>query len=135
MVNFTCNQCGRNYLYRKTLQRHVARNHTDHPVFICNQCERSFARSGNLEKHKRTCIDGQVAAVAAPAAKKRFICVAPEIKLRKARKLLGVAVAHLTVNMKDTRHLSALKEATAVFTSVMTKFHQEHRLCRFPQGS
>ena len=52
MGNFTCDQCGCNYLYRHNLQRHVKRNHTDHPVFICDQCERSFARSGNLEKHK-----------------------------------------------------------------------------------
>ena len=82
MVNFTCDQCECKYMYRRSLQRHVTRNHTAHQVFSCNQCERSFARSGNLENHKRTCTGGAVAVpVAAPAAKKRRIGVAPEFKL------------------------------------------------------
>ena len=54
-------------MYRRGMDRHVARNHTDQPVIECNQCDRSFARSGNLEKHKRTCTGGQVGVVA-PAA-------------------------------------------------------------------
>ena len=75
------------YIYRRGLNRHFRRNHTARPVFSCDQCERSFARSSNLEKHKRASTGGQVAvAVVAPAAKKRCIGVAPEIKLRKTRK-------------------------------------------------
>ena len=58
MVNFTCDQCRRKYIYRRGLDRHVRRNHTTHPVFDCDQCERSFARSSNLEKHKRTSTGG-----------------------------------------------------------------------------
>ena len=82
MVTFTCDQCGRKYIYRCGLHRHVRINHTALPVFSCDQCERSFARSNNLEKHKRTCTDAQVAVpVAAPAAKKRCIGVAPGFKL------------------------------------------------------
>ena len=85
-----------------------------------------------MEKHKRTCTVGQVAVpVAAPAAKKRHICVAPEFKLRKTRKSLGGAVEQFTVDMKEAMHLSGLKEAIAVFTPVMTKFHQEHRAYKF----
>ena len=89
MVNFTCDQCGRKYIYRRSSDRHVRRNHTAHPVFGCDQCEESFARSSNLEKHKWTCTGGPVAA---PAAKKRCIGVASEFKLRKTRKSLGGAV-------------------------------------------
>ena len=119
MFNFTCDQCGRKYVYRRSVDRHVTGNHTDHPVFISNQCERSFARSGNLENHKGTGTGGAVVVpVAAPAAKKRRIGVAPEFKLRQTRG----AVEQFTVNMKEARHLSALKEAIAVFTPVMTKF-------------
>ena len=87
MVKFTCD---------------VTRNHTAHPLFSCNQCERSFARSGNLKKHKQTCTGGRVAVPdAAPAAKKRRIGVASEFKLRKSSK-------QFTVNLKESRHLSAL---------------------------
>ena len=128
MVNFTCDQCGRKYIHQRSLDRHVTRNHTDHPDFGCGQCERSFARSGNLVKHKQTCTGGTVVVpVAVPAAKKRRIGVAPELKLRKTRKSLGGAVEQFTVSMKETRHLSALKKTIAVFKPVMTKFHQEHR--------
>ena len=69
-----------------------------------------------MEKHKRTCTGGQVAVpVAKPADKKRCIGVASEFKL----------------NMKEARHLSALKEAIAVFTPVMPKFQQEHHAYTF----
>ena len=116
MVNFTCDQCRRKYIYRLNLDQHVRRNHTAHPVFISDQCDRSFVRSGNLEKHKRTCTGGRVAVpVAPPAAKKRCIGVAPEFKLRKSRKSLGGAVEQFTVNMKEAKNLSALKKAIAVF--------------------
>ena len=70
-------------------------------------------------------------AVAAPAAKKRRIGVVPEFKLRKTRKSLGGVVEQFTVDMKETRHLSTLKEAIAVFTPAMTKFQQEHRAYKF----
>ena len=121
MVNFTCDQCGRKYIYiyHRGLYRHVRRNHTSHPVFSCDQCERSFARSNNLEKHKRTCTDARVAVVpvTAPAAKKRRTGhgVAPEFKLRKTRKSLGGDVEQFTVNMKEQKHLSKLKKYIAVF--------------------
>ena len=106
------------------MDRHVTRNHTDHPIFDCGQCERSFARSGNLEKHKRTCTGGDVVVpVAAPATKKRRIAVSPEFKLRKPRNSLGGATAQFTVNMKEARYLSALTEAIAVFAPVIPKFH------------
>ena len=102
-------------------------------MFDCGQCEGSFARSDNLEKHKRTCTGGQVTVpVVDPAAKKRRIGVAPEFKLRKTRQSLGGAVERFTVNMKEARYLSALKKAIAVFTPVMTKFHQEDRAYKFP---
>ena len=99
-------------LCRHGLQRHVTRSHTDHPVFSYNQCAGSFARSDNLEKHKRSCTGGQVVAVAVPAAKKRRIGVAPEFKLRKTRKSLGGVIEQITVNMKEARHLSKLKEGS-----------------------
>ena len=38
MVNFTCDQCERKYIYRCCLHRHVTRNHTDHPVFVDVAC-------------------------------------------------------------------------------------------------
>ena len=133
MVNFTYDQRGRVYMHRRSLDRHVTRNHTDHPIFVCNQCEKLFARSGNLEKHKRTCTGDAVAAVAvpvaAPAAKKRRI--ASEFKLRTTRKSLGGDVEQFTVNMKGAGHLSTLKKAIAVFTPVMTKFQQQHRAYKF----
>ena len=124
MVNFTCDRCGRKYIYRRNLDRHVRRNHTAHPVFGCDQCERSFARSSNLEKHKRTCTGGQVAA---PATKKRCISVFPELKLRKTHKSLGGAAEQFTVNMKEAKNLSAMKKAIAV----MTKFQKEHHAYKF----
>ena len=92
------------------MDRHVRRTHTDHPIFDCGQCERSFA---------------------VPAAKKRRIGIDAEFKLRRTRKSLGGAVEQFTVNMKEARHLSALKEAIAVFMPVMSKFHQEHRAYKF----
>ena len=55
---------------RRSLARHVKRNHTDHPVFDCSQCGRSFTIPGNLEKHKRNCTGG------APAAKRQCVPVA-----------------------------------------------------------
>ena len=102
--------------------------------FNCDQCERSFARSNNLEKHKQTCTGGQVvvAPVVALTAKKRSTGHGvAEFKLRKTRKSLGGAVEQFTVNMKEAKHLSALTKAIALFTSVMAKFHQEHRAYKF----
>ena len=85
-----------------------------------------------MEKRKRTCTGGQVAVpVAAPAAKKRCISVAPEFKLQKIHKSLGSAVEQFTVNMKEAKHLSPLKKAIAVCMSVMTKFHQENCAYKF----
>ena len=123
MVYFTCDQCGRKYIY-----------HTAHPVFSCDQCDRSFARSNNLEKHKCTCTGARGAVpVAAPAAKKRCTGhgVAPEYKLQKTRKSLGGAVEQFTMNMKEVKYLSTLKKTIAVVAPVMTRFHQEQRAYKF----
>ena len=94
MVNLTCDQCvyiyHNIYIYCRSLDLHVRRNHTAYPVSSCDQCERLFARSNNLEKHKQTCTGARVAVpVAAPAAKKRCIGDIP-IKLRKTCKSLEV---------------------------------------------
>ena len=51
--------------------------------------------------------------------------------MRKTHESLGGAVEQFAVNMKEVRHLSALKKAIAVFTPVMTKFHQEHCAYKF----
>ena len=69
VVNFTCDQCGRVYMFRRVLDRHVRRNHTDHPVFDCSQYGRSFIRHGNSEKHERNCTRG------VPAAKRQCVAV------------------------------------------------------------
>ena len=85
-----------------------------------------------MEKHKRTCTGGKVAVpVAAPAAKKRRVGVAPEFKLRKTRKSIGGAVEQFTVNMKEANHLSEMKGDIAVLTPAMTTFQQEHRAYKF----
>ena len=51
--------------------------------------------------------------------------------MRETRKSLGGAVEQFTVNMKEAGHLSVLEEVIAVFTHVMTKFQQEHRVYKF----
>ena len=116
-------------MHRRRVDRHVSRNHTDNPVFSCNQCERMFARSDNLEKHKRTCVAGRVTA---PAVKRRRINgVTPECVLRRTRRSLGGAVEQFTVDMKESKHLSALQRAITTFKPVMTKYHQDHHAYKF----
>ena len=85
-------------MHRRSLNRHVKKNHADHPVFSCNQCEKTFAQSGNLMKHKRTCVGGRVTAPVAdiaPAVKRRRNSgVVQEFKVRRTRISLGGAVEH-----------------------------------------
>ena len=86
-------------MYRRSLARHVRRNHTAHPVFDFNQCEFGEAQA-NLYWWWKQRIDG---AVPAAAAKKRRI--APEFRLQKTFKSLGGAVEQFTLNMKEANHL------------------------------
>ena len=66
------------------------------------------------------------ASVVAPAANRCCISgVALEFKVRRTRKSLGGAVEQFTIDMKEAKHLSALKKAVAVFKHVMAKFHQD----------
>ena len=112
------------------MDRHVTRNHTDNPVFSSNQCGKSYARSSNLEMHKRTCTGP--AAVAAPAAERqRTDGVVPEFVVRKKWRSLGGAAEMFTVNMKEARHLSALKEAVNALKPSMDNYHRDHRAYKF----
>ena len=74
---------------------------------------------------------GVATTVSAPAAKKRCTShgVAPErlqFKLQKTREALEGNVQQFTVNMKETKSLSTLKKAIAVFKPVMMCFQQKH---------
>ena len=117
-------------MHRRSLDRHVGRNHTDNPTFNCNQCGKSYARSGKLEMHKRTCT-GPVA-VAAPAVKRRRTGdVVPEFTVRKTQKSLGCAAEMFAVDMKEAHHLSALQGAVRALKPSMDNYHHNHCAYKF----
>ena len=90
---------------RRSLDRHVARNHTDNPAFNCDQCGRSYSRSGNLEMHKRTCTGPTVA----PAPKRRrTVSAVPEFTVRKMKRALGGTSEMYEVDMKESDNLCVL---------------------------
>ena len=82
-LGFKCDHCGCLYMHRRSLDRHVARNHSANLSFNCSLCGKSYARLNNLEVHKRTSV-GPAAVAAAPAAKRRRTVV-PEFAVRRKR--------------------------------------------------
>ena len=110
-LGFKSDQCG--YLWeRRSLDRHVARNHTDNPAFNCDQCRRSYSRSGNLEMHKRTC----TGPIVAPAPKRpRTASAVPEFTVRRRKRALGGTSEMYEVDMKESDNLTALQAAVTSF--------------------
>ena len=102
---------------------------------ISDQCGRSFNRADDLQRHMRNCTGRGVAVpTVVPAAKKHCNGVAPkrlQFKLRKTGEALGGNVHQFTVNMKETKSLSMLKEAIAVFKPAMVNFQQKHSAYKF----
>ena len=130
-LGFKCGQCGRLYMHRRNLARHVTRYHNN-PVFSCNQYGKSYDRSSNLVMHKRTCTGPVAVAVAAPAVKRRRTGdVVPEFTVRKTRKSLGGAAEMFAVEMKEANHLSALQGAVTAFKPSMDNYHRNHRAYKF----
>ena len=115
-LGFKFDQCGYLFTERRSLDRHVARNHTDNPAFNCDQCGRSYSRSGNLEMHKRTC----TGPIVAPAPKRRRTASAvPEFTVRRKKRALGGTSEMYEVDMKDSDNLTALQAAVTSFQPSM----------------
>ena len=97
-LGFKCDQCGYLFTERRSLDRHVARNHTDNPAFNCDQCGKSYSRSGNLEMHKRTC----TGPIDAPAPKRRRTASAvPKFTVRRKKRALGGTSEMYEMDMKE----------------------------------
>ena len=115
-LGFKGDQCGYLFTVRRSLDRHVAKNHTDNPAFNCDQCGRSYSRSGNLEMHKRTC----TGPIVAPAPKKRRTASAiPEFTVRREKGALVGTSEMYEMDMKESDNLSALQTAVTSFQPSM----------------
>ena len=107
-LGFKCEKCGYLFTERRSLDRHVARNHTDNPAFNCDQCGKSYSRSGNLEMHKITC----TGPIVAPAPKRhRTASAVPEFTVRRKKRALGGTSEMYEVDMKEFDNLTALQAA------------------------
>ena len=122
-LDFKCDQFGYLFTERRSLDRHVARNHTDNPAFNCDQCGRSHARSGNLEMHKRTC----TGPIVASAPKRRTASAVPEFTVRRKKRALGGTSEMYEVDMKEFDNLTALQAAV---TSIST-YQRDHFAYKF----
>ena len=123
-LGFKCDQCGYLFTERRSLDRHVARNHTDNPAFNCDQCGRSYSRSGNLEMHKRTC----TRPIVAPAHKRRRAAsAAPEFTVRRKKR----ASEMYEVDMKESDNLTALHAAVTSFQPSMSTYQRDHSAYKF----
>ena len=127
-LSFKCDQCGYLFTERRSLDRHVARNHTDNPAFNCDQCGKSYSRSGNLEMHKRTC----TGPIVAPAPKRHHTASAvPEFTVRRKRRALGGASEMYEVDMKESDNLTALQVAATSFQPSMSTYQRDHSAYKF----
>ena len=100
-------------MHRRSLDRHVVRNHTGNPSFSCNQCGKLFARYGNLKLHKRTCTGPVV--TADPAVERRADGAVPEFTVRRKMKSFGGASEMYAVDIQEADHLSTLQGAVSSF--------------------
>ena len=122
---FQCNHCGREYIHRRSLDRHVRRSHANQQV--CTQCGKSLTRSANPEMHKRTC-NGRVTVPATTVPTSTTTATDKlQFTLQQSRKALRGAVKHITINMMEAKRLSTLKKVLNVAWPAMTTFHQEHQ--------
>ena len=127
-LGFKCDQCGYLFTERRSLDRHVARNHKDNPAFNCDQCGRSYSRSGNLEMHKRTC----TVPIVAPAPKRRRTASAvPEFTVRRKKRALGGTSNMYEVDMKESDNLTALQAAVTSFQPSMSAYQRDHSAYKF----
>ena len=128
VLGFKCDQCGYLFPERRSLERHVARNHTDNPAFNCDQCGRSYSRSGNLEMHKRTCTGH----IVAPAPKRRRTASAvSEFTVRRKKRAFGGTSEMYEVDMKDSDYLTALQAAVTSYQPSMSTYQRDHSAYKF----
>ena len=127
-LGFKCDQCGYLFTERRSLDRHVARNHTDYPAFNCDQCGKSYSRSGNLEMQKRT----RTGPIVAPAPKRRRTASAvPEFTVRRMRRALGCTSEMNEVDIKESDSLTALQGAVTSFQPSMSTYQRDHSAYKF----
>ena len=116
---------------RRSLERHVERNHTDNPAFNGDQCGRSYSRSGNLEMHKRTC----TGPIVAPAPKRRRSASAvPEFTVRRKKRALGCTSEMYEVDMKESDNLTALQAVVTSFQPSMPTYRRDHSAYKFQKA-
>ena len=53
---FKCQECGRGYWDKRSLDRHTNENHGDEPLQMlpCKQCEKTFKNKNSLDKHVKS---------------------------------------------------------------------------------
>ena len=113
---------------RRSLDRHVARNHTDNPAFNCDECGRSYSRSGNMEMRKRTC----TGPIVAPAPKRRRTASAvPEFIVRRKKRALGGTSEIYEVEMKKSDNLTALQAVVTSLQPSMSTYQRDHSAYKF----
>ena len=53
---FKCEECGRSYWDKRSLDRHTSENHGDEPLqrLPCKQCDKTFKNKNSLDKHVKS---------------------------------------------------------------------------------
>ena len=53
---FRCEECGRSYWDKRSLDRHTSENHGDEPLqrLLCKQCDKTFKNKNSLDKHVKS---------------------------------------------------------------------------------
>ena len=120
-LDFKCDQCGFLLTERRSLDRHVARNHADNPTLDVISAE---SRMQGLVTWR--CTTGPTVAVAPAAKRRRTAAAPPKFAVQRERMALGGASEMYAVDMQEADHLTALQGAVRSFQPSMSTYHRDH---------
>ena len=133
-----CTVCGRLYLHKNGLSRHMQMHKEEQPASTCGQCGKTFRRKDGLSKHLRHCTGHrpppppppQLPQPTTTATATTYNCTTTTFTISHQYTSMGGVVERYNIDMQETFHLGHLSTDLHLRPPMKT-FQDKHRAYKF----
>ena len=125
-----CTVCGRIYLHKSGLSRHMRMHKEEQPVSTCDRCGKVFDRKDNIRNHLQHCTDHRPPQL--PQQPQQHTTAPPAtFTISHHYTSMGGAVKRFNIDMQETQHLDHLSPALHLLLPSMKTFQIKHHAYKF----